>query len=118
MRKSILVGLVSSALLFGTQGAQGDPNDVFPNGPYKATLVSESILYPSLLGVKAGLPVADVSGILMPDGKLRAYVFGQNKGIEILESIDGKVFTRIGNAFGSDNGHGQPRVMKLSLIHI
>jgi hypothetical protein len=113
MRKFLLVGLISSALLLNAQSSQADPNDVFPNGPYKATLISDSILYPSLLGVKAGLPVADVSGVLMPDGKLRAYVFGQNKGIEILESVDGKTFTRIGNAFGSDNGHGQPRVMKI-----
>jgi hypothetical protein len=112
MRKFLLVGMLSTALLLGTQSSQADPTDVFPKGPYKATLISEAILYPSLLGVKAGLPVADVSGVLMPDGKLRAYVFGQNKGIEILESTDGKIFTRIGNAFGSDNGHGQPRVIK------
>ena len=112
------LSLVASTLLlltvFSAPSSQADPSDVFPVGPYKATLISESILYPSLLGVKAGLPVADVSGVLMPDGKLRAYVFGQNKGIEILESTDGKIFTRIGNAFGSDNGHGQPRVMKRS----
>ncbi|MCX6430977.1 MAG: hypothetical protein NTX12_08565 [Actinobacteria bacterium] len=100
--------------VFSAPASKADPNDIFPVGPYKATLISESILYPSLLGVKAGQPVADVSGVLMPDGKLRAYVFGQNKGIEIFESSDGKTFSRLGNAFGGDNGHGQPRVIKLS----
>jgi len=115
MRKYLAI--CSSLILFlsfGVQSAHADPNDVFPVGPYKATLISEAILYPSLLGVNAGLPVADASGVLMPDGKLRAYVFGQNKGIEIWESVDGKIFTRLGNAFGGDKGYGQPRVMKLS----
>ena len=112
-----LSALVLSAFFFFTsfsQISQADPSNVFPKGPYLATLISEDILTPSMLGVKAGQPVADVSGVLMPNGKLRALVFGQNKGIEIWDSSDGKVFSRIGNAFGSDNGHGQPRVMKLS----
>lgn len=115
MRK--FLAICSSLVLFSTFGLQSshaDPNDVFPVGPYKATLISEAILYPSLLGVNAGQPVADVSGVLMADGKLRAYVFGQNKGIEILETVDGKIFTRLGNAFGGDKGLGQPRVMKLN----
>lgn len=114
MRKqiSILVALLLLPIAVAAN-SQADPNDVFPKGPYKASLISEAILFPSLLGVAAGLPVADVSGVLMPDGKLRAYVFAQNKGIEILESTDGKSFTRIGNAFGGDKGQGQPRVIKL-----
>ncbi len=103
------------ALTFSLSGlSMADPSDVFTKGPYRATLISDAILTPNLLGVKAGLPVADVSGVLMADGKLRAYVFGQNKGIEIWDSSDGKIFTRVGNAFGSDNGHGQPRVIKLN----
>ena len=94
--------------------ASADPSDVFPSGPYDANLISASILYPSLFGVNKGLPVADVSGVLMPNGTIRAFVFAQNKGIEIADSTDGKVFTRVGNAFGGDRGQGMPRVIKLS----
>ena len=100
--------------LISTQTVGAAPTDVFPKGPYKATLIAEQILYPSLLGVAAGLPVADVSGVLLADGKLRAYVFAQNKGIEVWDSSDGKTFTRAGNAFGSDNGFGMPRVIRLA----
>ena len=91
-----------------------DPADVFPSGPYTATLIGEKILYPDLFGVSKGLPVADVTGVLLPDGKIRAYVFAQNKGIVIAESTDGVTFSAVGNAFGSDKGQGMPRVVKLS----
>lgn len=91
-----------------------DPADVFPTGPYTATLIGEKILYPDLFGVSKGLPVADVSGVLLSDGKIRAYVFAQNKGIVIAESTDGVTFSFVGNAFGSDKGQGMPRVVKLS----
>jgi len=100
--------------LISTQTAGAAPSDVFPKGPYKATLIAEQILYPSLLGVAAGLPVADVSGVLLADGKLRAYVFAQNKGIEVWDSSDGKTFTRAGSAFGGDKGYGMPRVIVLA----
>ena len=91
-----------------------DPADVFPSGPYTATLIGEKILYPDLFGVSKGLPVADVTGVLLSDGKIRAYVFAQNKGIVIAESTDGVTFSAVGNAFGSDKGQGMPRVVKLS----
>ena len=109
----IAVSLVLTTLI-SHQMVSAAPTDVFPKGPYKATLIAEQILYPSLLGVTAGLPVADVSGVLLADGKLRAYVFAQNKGIEIWDSSDGISFTRAGNAFGGDNGYGMPRVIKLT----
>ena len=91
-----------------------DPAEVFPSGPYTVTLIGEKILYPELFGVSKGLPVADVTGVLLPDGKIRAYVFAQNKGIVIAESTDGVTFSTVGNAFGSDKGQGMPRVVKLS----
>lgn len=94
--------------------AQADPADVFPAGPYSATMISEKILYPSMFGVDKGLPVADVSGVLLPNGTIRAYVFAQNKGIVIADSTDGATFTPVGNAFGSDRGQGMPRVVKLA----
>ena len=94
--------------------AHADPADVFPAGPYSATMISEKILYPSMFGVDKGLPVADVSGVVLPNGTIRAYVFAQNKGIVIADSTDGATFTPVGNAFGSDRGQGMPRVVKLS----
>ena len=109
----IAVAFLATALI-SHQTVSAAPTDVFPKGPYKATLIAEQILYPSLLGVAAGLPVADVSGVLLADGKLRAYVFAQNKGIEVWDSSDGISFTRVGNAFGRDNGFGMPRVIKLT----
>ncbi len=86
-----------------------------PKGAFDATLLSFRALTPDMFGVSAGLPVADVSVVLLANGKLRAYVFAQNKGIETAESADnGKSFTRVGNAFGGDKGNGQPRVVGLS----
>ena len=86
-----------------------------PKGPYDASLISYKALTPDMFGVASGQPVADVSVILLPNGKLRAYVFAQNKGIEIAESADnGKTFIRVGNAFGGDKGNGQPRAVALS----
>lgn len=86
-----------------------------PKGAYDATLLSFKALTPDMFGVSVGQPVADVSVILLTNGKLRAYVFAQNKGIEISESADnGKTFSRVGNAFGGDKGNGQPRAVVLS----
>lgn len=106
------------ALILGqviaTSSSFGASPDI-PKGAYDATLLSYKALTPDMLGVSAGQPVADVSVILLPNGKLRAYVFAQNKGIEISESADnGKTFTRVGNAFGGDKGNGQPRAVALS----
>ena len=106
----IFFGLAVSA----PSAVSADPADVFPSGPYTATLISAKILYPSLFGVAAGLPVADVTGVQLSNGTTRAYVFAQNKGIVIADSQDGINFTPIGNAFGSDRGQGMPRVVKLS----
>jgi len=106
---SVLVLTTGSATV-----VSADPADVFPSGPYAATLIGEKILYPDLFGVSKGLPVADVTGVLLPDGKIRAYVFAQNKGIVIADSTDGVTFSFVGNAFGSDKGQGMPRAVKLS----
>ena len=100
--------------LFSNTNVYADAADVFPSGPYTATLISEKILYPSLFGVASGLPVADVSGVQLSNGKIRAYVFAQNQGIVIADSSDGKIFEKVGNAFGGDKGQGMPRVTKLA----
>ena len=112
--RRVSVFIFTIALVLIAPVASSDPADIAFKGPYDASLISEKILYPSLFGVSAGLPVADVSGMQLSNGKLRAYVFAQNKGIEIAESSDGKTFARVGNAFGGDKGYGMPHVIKLS----
>lgn len=112
--KWLALPLAISLISFTIPTAIADPSDKFPTGPYSATLISDKILYPSLFGVAAGLPVADVSGVQLSDGTIRAYVFAQNQGIVIADSTDGKIFTKVGNAFGGDKGQGMPRVVKLS----
>ena len=101
---AVLVLVVSQIFVPSTSvGASPE----IPKGAFDATLLSFRVLTPDMFGVSAGLPVADVSVVLLANGKLRAYVFAQNKGIEISESADnGKSFTRVGNAFGGDKGNG------------
>ena len=94
LKKFAVVMLGAAVLNIGSQTAVlADPAEIFPGGPYSATLIGEKILYPDLFGVSKGLPVADVSGVLLADGKIRAYVFAQNKGIVIAESTDGVTFS-------------------------
>lgn len=115
-RRRLFIGFGLSAALFlnGTVPVVADPSDVVPTGPYSASLIADKILYPSLFSVASGLPVADVSGVLLSNNSIRAYVFAQNQGIVIADSVDGKNFTKVGNAFGGDKGQGMPRVVKLS----
>ncbi|MDP1852357.1 MAG: sialidase family protein [Candidatus Planktophila sp.] len=104
----VLSQLITLSVSFGA-------SPEIPKGAFDATLLSFKALTPNMFGVSTGQPVADVSVILLSNGKLRAYVFAQNKGIEIAESSDnGKTFTRVGNAFGGDKGNGQPRAVALS----
>ena len=111
--KILVVFSLSTAIVLSNT-AFADPSDLAPKGPYEAELIGEKILNPVLFGVNAGLPVADASGVQLSNGKIRAYVFAQNKGIEIADSEDGKTFTRVGNAFGGDKGFGMPHVVKLA----
>ncbi len=109
---AVLALIISQAIAPSTSYAASPE---IPKGAFDATLLSYKALTPNMYGVTAGQPVADVSVILLSNGKLRAYVFAQNKGIEIAESADnGKTFTRVGNAFGGDKGNGQPRAVALS----
>ena len=77
--------MITFGLTFTAPSAvSADPADVFPAGPYTATLISAKILYPSLFGVAAGLPVADVSGVQLPNGTTRAYVFAQIRAFQVV----------------------------------
>ncbi len=70
-------------------------------------------IQPSDVGVEAGLPVADISVVILPDDTYRAYYIAQNVGILSSTSTDGLNFTLESGVRLSD-GHGQPRVVKLS----
>jgi hypothetical protein len=78
--KWLALPLAISLISLAIPTAIADPLDKFPTGPYSATLILEKILYPSLFGVAAGLPVADVSGVQLSDGTIRAYVFCTKSG--------------------------------------
>lgn len=69
-------------------------------------------LQPSLFGVQAGLPVADVSAIKLDNGSWRIYAFAQKKGIVSATSKDGLEFTAEAGARLGD-GAGMPRVIRL-----
>ncbi|MFM7680032.1 MAG: hypothetical protein ACKO83_14430, partial [Roseiflexaceae bacterium] len=71
-------------------------------------------LQPSDVGVAAGLPVADQSAVLLPDGRIRLYFFGQNQGILSAISADnGQHFTPEPGQRLPD-GNGMPRAITLS----
>lgn len=70
-------------------------------------------LQPSDVGVEAGLPVADQSAVLLPDGSIRLYFFGQNQGILSAISTDnGQHFTPEPGQRLPD-GNGMPRAITL-----
>jgi hypothetical protein len=71
------------------------------------------VLGPSDFGVAAGLPVADASAVLLPDGRVRLYVFAQNRGIvsAVSVSTDGLTFTAEPGLRLPD-GSGMPRVVR------
>jgi len=54
---TIFATIFISVLVLTTGSAtvvSADPADVFPSGPYTATLIGEKILYPDLLGGSQG----------------------------------------------------------------
>ena len=69
------------------------------------------ILSPSDFNVAAGLPVADASGVLLPNGRVRIYVFAQGRGVVSAVSVapDGLSFVaEAGNRL--PDGSGMPRM--------
>ena len=113
--KRTLAALAAIALcLVGMTGAQADPADEVPAGPYTSSALNENALNPTIMDSPVGQPVADVSMVRLDDGTIRAFLFVQTKGLEAADSHDGgKTFARVGSVFGSDNGYGFPRVVKL-----
>ena len=70
------------------------------------------VLSPSDFGIAAGLPVADTSAVLLPDGRVRQYTFAQDRGIVSSVSV-----TTAGLSFVAEpgerlpDGSGMPRAV-------
>ncbi len=114
MKAPIVFTAIATLVIAGGAAAQADPADSIPVGPYTSSALSENALNPTIMNSPVGQPVADVSMVRLDDGTIRAFLFVQTKGLEAADSHDGgKTFTRVGSVFGSDNGYGFPRVVKL-----
>jgi len=72
------------------------------------------LLGPSDFGVAAGLPLADTSAVLLPDGRVRMYMFAQGVGIVTAVSVgtDGASFIPEAGARLPD-GSGMPRAVAM-----
>ena len=83
-----------------------------PESPAGACTIVGPLLGPSDFGVRAGQPVADATAALLPDGRVRLYVFAQGRGVVSAISVapDGASFTpEAGNRL--PDGSGMPRVV-------
>jgi hypothetical protein len=72
------------------------------------------LLQPPAFGVAVGQPVADATATVLPDGRIRMYVFAQGIGVVSAVSNDGINFTEEPGARLSEGGAGQPRIFRLS----
>ena len=101
--------------------AQGDPMDPMPDPPPGQTPPSTAagactivgqLLGPTDFGVAAGLPLADMSAVLLADGRVRMYMFAQDLGIvsALSVSTDGASFIPEAGTRLPD-GSGMPRAV-------
>lgn len=83
-----------------------------PSGAAGACTVVGPLLGPSDFDVPAGQPVADATGALLPDGRVRLYMYAQNRGIVSAISLtsEGASFTPESGTRLPD-GSGMPRVV-------
>ena len=109
---TVLLGL--GMLLIGGASPAAAQMDAphMPTGPAGACTIVGPLLGPSDFGVAAGQPVADMSAIVLPDGRIRMYMFAQGKGIvsAVSVSTDGASFTAESGVRLPD-GSGMPRVV-------
>lgn len=111
-----LVGLAVSAAFFAfanVAAAQAPPPG--RGTPAAACTIVGPVLAPSDFGVPAGQPVADVTSVLLADGRVRLYVFAQGRGIVSAVSLtpEGTTFvTEPGERL--PDGSGMPRAVVLA----
>lgn len=85
-----------------------------PSTAAGACTIVGQLLAPSDFGVAAGLPLADTSAVLLPDGRVRMYMFAQGVGIVTAVSVgtDGASFIPEAGARLPD-GSGMPRAVAM-----
>lgn len=88
------------------------PDQTPPSTAAGACTVVGQLLGPTDFGVAAGLPLADTSAVLLPDGRVRMYMFAQGVGIVSAVSVgtDGASFIPEAGARLPD-GSGMPRAV-------
>lgn len=103
----------------GTPTTAPDGTPLAPTGPgrtVQATGVCQvhgPVLTPSDFNVAAGLPVADMSAIVLEDGRIRLYLFAQGRGIVSATSLTPEGLTFVpdaGERLG--DGSGMPRIVR------
>ena len=83
-----------------------------PTGAAGACTIVGPLLSPTDFGVAAGQVLADASSVLLPDGRLRMYIFAQGRGVVSAVSVspDGTSFVpEAGNRL--PDGSGMPRAV-------
>ncbi|OFW14646.1 MAG: hypothetical protein A3F70_09240 [Acidobacteria bacterium RIFCSPLOWO2_12_FULL_67_14] len=99
-------------LLPSAAAAQEPPRPEPPTGAAGACTIVGPLLGPTDFGVAAGQPLADASATLLPDGRVRMYIFAQGRGIVSAVSL-----TTEGVSFAPEagtrlpDGAGMPRVV-------
>lgn len=85
-----------------------------PSTAAGACTIVGQLLAPTDFGVAAGLPLADTSAVLLPDGRVRMYMFAQGVGIVTAVSVgtDGASFIPEAGARLPD-GSGMPRAVAM-----
>ena len=100
------------SLLVPAFAAAQMPAPTPPSSAAGACTIVGPLLGPTDFGVAAGLPLADTSAVLLPDGRVRMYMFAQDRGIVSAISV-----SPAGDAFIPEagerlpDGNGMPRVV-------
>ncbi len=83
-----------------------------PSGAAGACTIVGPLLAPSDFGIPAGQVLADTSAALLPDGRVRMYIFGQGRGVvsAISTAADGASFVAESGSRLPD-GSGMPRIV-------
>jgi hypothetical protein len=74
-----------------------------PAGAAGACTIAGPVLGPTDFGIAAGQPLADGSAVLLPDGRVRMYIFAQGRGIVSAVSL-----TTEGVSFAAEPGNRLP----------
>lgn len=111
-----LLGVLGLAAVLGVLPAVAAAQTPEPPGPQTGAAGACTIIGPLLgphdFGIAAGQVLADTSATLLPDGRVRMYIFGQGRGVVSAVSL-----TPEGASFGAEagsrlpDGSGMPRVV-------